>query len=168
VSEEKQEPTVTRKAGRPAKKQEEDVVSKILSEEVEQVNEKAEEIEDKVEDKTSKVEPEELIQAMAKQMADMKAEMERLKESSVQKVVIAPPKPKQKHVCCEIKCSFDEMERARRVMFNQIKDTDNSVTLRCPVSGVSIRYKDLNEFPRDDQRIYSAGVDGYFVKYTII
>ena len=148
---------MTRKAGRKKKEKKEEV----SNEEVVEATEKEEE---KVEEAEEKMSPEDMMA----QMLAMKAELEQLKATTVQKVVQAPPKPLQKHICCEIKCKFDDMERARRVKFNELKDTDNSVTLRCPISGVSVCYKNLTEFPRDDQRIFSEGVDGWFVKYTIV
>ena len=150
---------MTRRAGR--KKKEKEETRETSNEEVVETTEKEEEKVEEVEEKMS-------TEDMMKQMLAMKAELEELKATAVQKTVQAPPKPLQKHICCEIKCKFDDMERARRIKFNELKDKDNSVTLRCPISGVSVRYKNLTEFPRDDQRIFSEGVDGWFVKYTIV
>ena len=160
------EPKVTRKAGRP-KKENKEVESKELTEKEEAIVEVETEVEGEteVEDENAAVMSQE---DMMQQMMAMKEELETLKETAVKKTVVAPPKVLQKHICCEIKCKFDDMERARRVKFNELKDNDNSVTLRCPISGVSIRYRNLDEWPRDDQRIYSGGVDGWFVKYTIL
>ena len=147
---------MTRKAGRKKREKKEETSNEVV------------EATEKEEEKVEEVKEEMSAEDLMAQMLAMKAELEELKATTVQKVVKAPPKPVQKHICCEIKCKFDDMERARRIKYNELKDKDNSVTLRCPVSGVSVRYKNLTEFPRDDQRIYSEGVDGWFVKYTII
>ena len=156
---------MTRKAGRPKKAKKAEVKEEVKSEEqTEKEDVKTEKVEEIKDENVAVMSQDEMMA----QMLAMKAELENLKTTAVQKEIVAPPKPLEKHICCEIKCKFDDMERARRIKYNELKDNDNSVTLRCPISGVSMRYKNLTEFPRDDQRIYSEGVDGWFVKYTII
>jgi hypothetical protein len=102
------------------------------------------------------------VKEEVKEVMEVKEEIQVSKESQI--VNIAKPN----NVVCEIAATHDNLMAERERMFYELADSDGSVTLRCPLSGLSYRAKNISEWPKFNMRVPTKKIDAYFVKFTVL